>query len=197
MTRLYALALAACSQSYMYMPDTVNAQVGGVPAAKVGIPQEAPQGSIQLVSYGVTEADGNHVLRVQFDVSNDADDRPWRFDPCAQRVEIEDLGRVHALGAMRSFTVVRYAHRVVDLYFPLPPEIRSNHELPRFDMLWQVDTGRRLVASRTEFDRVDEDYTYAYAEPFKSGHGYYPYPYWWYAPMFPATASIHSRRAQR
>lgn len=197
MTRLYALVLAACSQSYVYMPDTVNAQVGGIPAAKVGIPQEAPQGSIELVSYGVAKLDGAPVLHVQLDVSNDGDVAPWRFDPRDQQIEVAGEGRVRAIRPGSPSTIARRGHRVVELYFPLPPEVRSNHGLPRFDLLWQVDTGTRRVASRTEFDRVEPDYTYAYAEPFVYGHGYYPAPSWWYDPFFPGAAFAHRRTAQR
>src|SRR5689334_12223706 len=44
----------AGTSDYVYQPDTANATAGGLPATRTPIPQEAPQGAIEVVSYGVT-----------------------------------------------------------------------------------------------------------------------------------------------
>jgi len=45
----------AGTADYVYQPDTANVTAAGLPAARTEIPQEQPQGAIEVVSYGVTE----------------------------------------------------------------------------------------------------------------------------------------------
>jgi len=75
----------------------------------------------------------------------------------------------------------------------LPDTVRSESQLPKFDLLWQVNTPERTVASRTSFDRMDKAPEVAYATPVGwplwAGYG----PYWWYDPFYPRVVFVHSR----
>jgi len=191
----------AGNSSYVYEPDTVNATLAGLPAARTPIPQERPQGAIAVTSYGVTQLSRDNVaipvLHVRAVVTNDGDDTPWILDTTQQLVEIPGEGQSRAMyvnadvGTLPQVTIARHERRVLDFYFPLPEGMRGASSLPRFDMLWQVTTPERTVASRTTFERVDKEPTVAYAEPdgwpLWAGYG----PYWWYDPFYPSVAFIH------
>lgn len=45
----------AANSDYVYQPDTANATAAGLPAARTPNPQEAPQGAIEVTSYGVAQ----------------------------------------------------------------------------------------------------------------------------------------------
>lgn len=194
----------AANSDYVYQPSTANAMAAGLPAARTPIPQEAPQGAVEVTSYGVTrlQRDGTSIpaLHVRAIVTNDGDDRPWTLDTTQQLVEIPGEGRsrpifVNAdIGTLPSVTVARHDRRVIDLYYALPDTIRSASQLPRFDLLWQVNTPARTVASRTAFDRVDREpevaSTYDDAAPWPLWAGYGPY--WWYDPFYPGVVFVHA-----
>ena len=156
----------------VYQPDTANATSGGLPATRTPIPQERPQGAIELVSYGVTDLERDAVtlpaLHVRAIVSNDGDDTPWTMDTTQQVVEIPGEGRSQPIfvnadvGTLPNVTIARHERRVLDLYYALPDTMRKASQLPRFDMLWQVNTPERAVASRTAFERVDREPQVAY-----------------------------------
>lgn len=191
----------AGNSSYVYEPDTANATLAGLPAARTPIPQERPQGAIEVTSYGVTQLSRDNVavpvLHVRAVVTNDGDDTPWTIDTTQQLVEIPGEGQSRAMyvnadvGTLPKVTIARHERRVLDFYFPLPEGMSNAGSLPRFDMLWQVNTPERTVASRTTFERVDREPTVAYAEPVGwplwAGYG----PYWWYDPFYPRVAFIH------
>ena len=194
----------AGNSSYVYQPDTANATAAGLPATRTPIPQERPQGAVEVVSYGVTDLqrDGTSVpaLHVRAIVTNDGDAQPWTLDTTQQLVEIPGEGRSRAIyvnadiGTLPNVTIAQHERRVLDFYFPLPDTIRGASQLPRFDLLWQVNTPARTVASRTSFDRVDRQpdtvaYDAASPWPLWAGFG----PYWWYDPFYPRVAFIHAR----
>lgn len=192
----------AGNSQYVYQPDTANATAAGLPAARTPIPQEKPQGAIEVVSYGVTklERDNQNIpaLHVRAIVTNDGDDQPWTLDTTQQLVEIPGEGKSRAIfvnsdvGTLPNVTIARHERRVLDLYFPLPDTIHKASELPRFDLLWQVDTPERAVASRTSFERVDREPEVAYQTavvwPLWAGWG----PYWWYDPFYPRVVFVHA-----
>jgi hypothetical protein len=132
-------------------------------------------------------------------VTNDGDDTPWTFDTSQQMVEIPGEGKSRAMwvntdvGTLPNVTIGKGERRVLDFYFPLPDSMRDAAHLPQFDLLWQVKTGARLVASRTSFDRIDrEQPTEVYATaawPVWAGYG----PYWWYDPWYPGWGFYHVR----
>ncbi|HET7505538.1 MAG TPA: hypothetical protein VFK02_31175, partial [Kofleriaceae bacterium] len=192
----------AGSSEYVYTPDTANATAAGLPAARTPIPQERPQGAIEIVSYGVTDLRREDLqipaLHVRAIVTNDGDDAPWTIDTTQQLVEIPGEGQSRAMfvnsdvGTLPNVSIARHERRVLDFYFPLPDNMRTASRLPRFELLWQVTTPARTVASRTSFDRVDRQPEVAYATvgpawPVWAGWG----PYWWYDPFYPRAVFIH------
>jgi hypothetical protein len=199
------LGVAGCAgtSDYVYQPDTANATAGGLPATRTPIPQEAPQGAIEVVSYGVTklQREGTSIpaLHVRAIVTNDGDDTAWTMDASQQLVEIPGEGRsrpifVNAdITTLPQVTIARHDRRVLDLYYALPDTISNESRLPRFDLLWTVNTASRVVASRTSFDRVDRAPDVAYettAWPLWAGWG----PYWWYDPFWvgPGVVFVHA-----
>lgn len=194
----------AANSDYVYQPDTTNAMAAGLPAARTPIPQEAPQGAIEVTSYGVTELrrDGMKIpaLHVRAIVTNDGDAQPWTLDTTQQLVEIPGEGRSRPIfvnadvGTLPSVTIALHERRVIDLYYALPDTVRSASQLPRFDLLWQVNTPARAVASRTTFDRSDrapEVATTVEAAPWPYWAGFGPY--WWYDPFYPSVGFVHAR----
>lgn len=189
--------------SYAYRPDAANVASAGLPAERTAIPQEEPQGAIEVTSYGITELRRDRTkipaLHVRAIVTNDGDDTPWSLDTTEQLVEIPGEGQSRAMyvnsdvGTLPSVTIGKHERRVLDFYFPLPDTIRNEDQLPRFQLLWQVDTPARTVASRTTFERVDTAPTVVYETaplgwPLWAGYG----PYWWYDPFYPRTVFIHA-----
>ena len=193
----------AANSDYIYQPDTANATAAGLPAARTPIPQESPQGAIEVTSYGVTELrrDGMTIpaLHVRAIVTNDGDAQPWTLDTTQQLVEIPGEGRSRPIfanadvGTLPSVSIALHERRVIDLYYALPDTVRSARQLPRFDLLWQVNTPARMVASRTSFDRVDrapEVATTWQAAPWPLWAGFGPY--WWYDPFYPSVVFVHA-----
>lgn len=191
------------SSEYVYRPDTANATAAGLPAARTPIPQEQPQGAIEVASYGITDLRRDAMvvpaLHVRAIVTNDGDDTPWTLDTTQQLVSIPGEGQSRAMyvnadiGTLPNVTIAKHERRVLDFYFPLPDTIRDESHLPRFDLLWQIKTPERTVASRTSFDRVDVEPSVAYADvssawPLWAGYG----PYWWYDPFYPRTVFVHT-----
>ena len=153
------------------------------------------------MSYGVTDLqrEGTKIpaLHVRAMVTNDGDDTPWTMDATQQLVEIPGEGQSRAIfvnadvGTLPNVTIARHERRVLDFYFALPDNIHRASQLSKFDMLWQVNTPERTVASRTSFDRVDrQPETVAYAEPWPLWAGWGPY--WWYDPFYPRVVFIHA-----
>jgi hypothetical protein len=199
-------SVAACAgtSDYVYRPDSANATEAGLPAARTAIPQERPQGAIEVTSYGITELQRGDAriaaLHVRAVVTNDGDNTPWTLDTTQQLVAIPGEGQSRAMfvnsdvNTVPNVTIARHERRVLDFYFPLPDTIRSESQLPKFELLWQVNTAERVVASRTSFDRFDKAPDVAYARvpvgwPLWAGYG----PYWWYDPFYPRAVFIHSR----
>jgi len=201
-----AVALTACGEDYVYTPEAANAVASsGAPAEKVSIPQERPEGSIQISSFGVARLRAENdvkipALHVRMSVSNDGDAVPWQFDTRAQVVDIAGMAKLHALYASSGtqpapvMVIPRGQKIVVDLYFPLPEALRHERNLPHFDVVWQVGTATRVVAQRTGFDRQEPlDYYYGDVWPYYSGYGWGYGPYWWYDPFYPNYVFIHQR----
>lgn len=194
---LMVLAFAGCAEThYLYTPETANAVSNDLPASRVAIPQERPQGTVEVKSYGFTHVRdvAAPVLHVRMVVTNDGDDVPWQVDTREQYVAIASLGRSRAAYAssdVQTLPIVmvpRRTRHVFDLYFPLPDGMTAA-QLPRFDLQWQVATPERVVASSTSFDRIRQDpdrYAYDPWWPY-GGFG----PYWWYDPFYPSVAFGH------
>ncbi len=133
-------------------------------------------------------------------VTNDGDATPWQVDTTRQLVSIANEGQSRALYATADvrtlpiITIAEHERHVIDLYFPLPSTVSGDRALPRFDVLWSVDTAQRTVSSRTTFDRVEVDqYAYAPNEVYGSPYYYGWGPYTWYDPLWPSgVVFVHS-----
>jgi len=200
---LAPVALFACATpDYVYRPQTANAVASGVPVARNPVPPERPQGSVETASFGVTLLQQGDValpaLHIRMTVSNDGDSTPWQVDTRRQTIDIAGQGRATPLFAnadaksMPILLIPRGQKRVIDLYFPLPGTVKDASGLPKFDLLWHVETPERLVSSRTSFERMELEPVDMYAGywgmgwPSWSGYG----PFWWYDPFFPSAAFV-------
>ncbi|HEX8112987.1 MAG TPA: hypothetical protein VF516_34885 [Kofleriaceae bacterium] len=200
----FSLALAVvagCSTttSYLYAPQAPSYWSDGYPATTVAVPPEAPQGKVEVASFGITEIkpDGDGpvaALHVRLAVSNDGDATPWTLTPSEQLVEIAGEGRSRPifvntdLPTLPAVSIAQHERRVLDLYYPLPTGMREEAALPAFDVLWQLTTPARSFSSRTRFQRVEQVPPPGHTEVvFWTGWG----PYWWYDPFYPDLVFLH------
>lgn len=191
---LCALALAGCAAgaSYVYAPQGTTTWTDGYLSATAAVPPEAPQGRVDIASFGVVELQPNGVgpvaaLHLRLAITNDGDATPWTLDTNEQFVEIAGAGRSRPIyvntdrDSLPTVTIAQREVRIVDCYYPLPPEVASNDTLPEFDVLWQVQTAARLYATRTRFRRVAyEPPTAGVQVMYEVGWG----PYWWFDPFY-------------
>src|SRR5260221_347333 len=188
-----SLVLGACAEDeYIYRPaEQATAWVGGLPAARYGIPPERPLGTVLVASSGLARVGFSNgaeqrMLAIRMVVSNNADDTPWTVDTREQRAIVLGAGESRPLyanadgGLSPLLQIPRGRKATIDLFYPLPVERQEAKRVPEFDVIWQVQTGERLVAERTPFERLEIE-----PEPFPYGaYGAY-WPYWWYDPLWP------------
>jgi hypothetical protein len=181
---LFAILLGGCAENhYIYRPaQQATATVGTLPAARYPVPAERPTGEVLIASSGVTQlpgADGRTpALFVRMVVTNNSDDTAWIMDT-RQQVAIMG-GEKQAPAHVNTYNqpqptleIPKGEKRLVDLYYRLPPGKADGDEaVPQFDLAWNVQTGARLIAERTSFDRMT-------VEPVYAGGYYYPYGYYW------------------
>jgi len=202
----FPLALAtivgcAASANYLYTPQDARYWSDGYPTTAISVPPEAPQGKIEVASFGITEIkpDGAGpvtALHVRLAITNDGDATPWTLTTTDQLVEIAGEGRSRPLfvntdvKTLPTVMIAQRERRILDFYYPLPTSIRDEENLPAFDVLWQVTTPARTFASRTHFERIEQEPPPAQTEViFWSGWG----PYWWYDPLYPGVMFVHHR----
>lgn len=159
---LSAFAAASCNRgSHVYAPQGATTTSDGYPAARVEIPPERPTGNIQIASFGLTRLGAGtrlDAMHVRLVVENLTDSMPWTIDTREQLIDIAGAGTSRPIlvntdqQALPVVSVVPGARRLLDLYFPLPTTGAS--EPPRFDLVWQVRTGERVVAQRSTFDQL-------------------------------------------
>ena len=198
---LPALMLAACAPSYTYQPaEHATGTIGVHVAADYQIPSAAPQGDVRLASFGLGElapakgsADSAQALHLRMVVSNNSTE-PWTVDTREQKLDIKGSGTsAPAFSTTREgnvdlpvVTVAPGSKRVIDLFFPLPPDQQSAGSIPEFDAIWNVHAGAQDVVERTPFDRLQVEP--AYDPALVPEYGYYggwgaPF---WYDPMYSA-----------
>jgi hypothetical protein len=192
---LALVAFCACGEPrYVYTPETANAALANRPASRTPIPQESPQGAVQVASYGFSRLQDLPALHVRMIVSNDGDPTPWLIDTREQYVSIPGEGRSRAAyvsSDVQNLPIVQipqHERRTFDFYFPLPSTVHRASDLPRFDVQWQIATPSRLVASSTAFDRIEQPEESA-SGPYWAGYA----PYWWYDPLYPQVVFVHAR----
>jgi hypothetical protein len=196
---VFAAVLTGCGASYLYVPAGSTYWVDGRPAAATPVPPEAPQGKVEVTSFGVvameTGAASHPVLHVRLAIANDGDATAWTLAPGDQLVEIAGEGRSAPISVNTDVAfdpviqIAQRERRVVDLYYPLPAGIAEDDDLPAFDVLWQVTTPARTFASRTRFARVEREPPQTVDIVYAVGWG----PRWWYDPLYPRIVFVHHR----
>jgi hypothetical protein len=186
-------ALIACggaAEEYQYRPEIANVRIAREPAQAYQLPPEAPQGEVRVASTGLVDlrtGDGRttRALHVRMLITNEGDDSPWWIDLGRTSLQLAGanilpmLVNTDATGAV--IPIARRQRRMLDFYFPAPAYLRSNGQLPGFEVLWTVRTATRDVSQRTSFTRVQ-------LEPVTSPDVVYAgtwAPYWWYGPWYP------------
>lgn len=194
------------ANDYVYTPESVNAETAaGLPASRTPIPQESPKGTVEVTSFGITDLKSSNdhmpVIHVRMVVTNDGDVTPWTMDTGEQLLQIPGEGEsapIYVNSDVRTLpnvSIAQHERRVLDFYFPLPATIKSDSQLPAFDLAWKVNTAARTVASSTAFDRVARPEAVAYGDydvdywPLWAGYG----PYWWYDTYYPGRVFRHPR----
>jgi hypothetical protein len=193
---LFAVLVAGCAETrYIYRPaQQATATVGTLPAARYAIPAERPTGEVLIASSGLTELPGAEArtpaLFVRMVVTNNSDDVAWIMDTGQQLAIVG--GQKLSPSYVNSYNqkqptleIPRGEKRLVDFYYRLPGKVDPDDAMPQFDLAWNVQTGPRLIAERTSFDRMR-------VEPVYAGGYYYPYgyygpywgPYWWHDPFW-------------
>jgi hypothetical protein len=198
---VFALAGCAASSSYLYSPQGATYWSDGYPATSNPVPPEAPQGRVDVTSFGVVEIKPDGVapiatVHVRLTITNDGDATPWTIAPSDQQVEIAGMGRSRPIyvnsdmPTLPTITIGQRERRLLDFYYALPPGIDDDDELAGFEMLWQVTTPARVYSSRTRFQRIEQEPAATNVNVvYYAGWG----PYWWYDPMYPRLVFIHHR----
>jgi len=203
---LLAMAIVGCGcapqAEYIYTPRGATSWADGRPITITGIPQEAPQGDVQLSSFGIAQltSDGGRAveaLHVRMTITNTTDPSAWIVDTTGILLDLGQEGRSRAMfvntdvSTLPLVTIARGDRKVIDLYFPVPSNVDEESRLPAFDVVWQVATASRAIASRTSFRAVEV--TAPNAPPsaevaLVSGWG----PLWWYNPLwYPGPVFVH------
>ena len=200
-----ALALTACSATYAFVPATnATSAIYGHAATDYAIPPQSPQGSLRVASYGIEplsarEAPDESIgaLHVRVLVS-DMSPQPWTFDIREQRLSIP--GRPTSTPAFASaspaagsspplVTIAPNTTRLVDLFFPLPPDMQEASDVPAFELTSRVGTDQGVVSETTPFARIEVDRDSPYAaddsapqaeyDPNVYGYDYWDTPFWY------------------
>lgn len=161
---LAVVAGCAAPTSYVYSPQDVCHWVDGYPADSQLVPPEAPQGTIEVSSFGFVEIepDGQGslaVLHVRLAITNDGDASPWKITPGEQLIDIsggehiQPMSMKPELPMNEAVPIGQHERKPLDLYFALPAHVDSEDTLMAFDLMWQVTTPVRTYASRTHFER--------------------------------------------
>jgi hypothetical protein len=133
--------------------------IAGIPTTSHAVPAERPRGRVR-VAVTDTDADGVHV---RLGIVHDGDGPAWSVDLGAQHLVLARAGTVLPARSGTDSDVVVIppgASAVLDLYFPLRGCTDAGHPLQAFDVVWQVDAGRR-VTGVDHFERIAGDHALA------------------------------------
>lgn len=160
---LAALTGCMAPTGYVYSPKGASHWDDGYPTATQLVPPEAPQGTIEVSSFGFVEIRNEQraqsVLHVRLTVTSDGDASPWAIVPCEQIIDISGeehtlpMAMKQALPMNEPVEIGQRERTPLDLYFALPAGVASEDVLMGFDLLWQITTPARPYLSRTHFDR--------------------------------------------
>lgn len=185
-----ALAAGCGGGGYVYAPEGATTTSDGYPASRIAIPPERPTGDIEIASFGLARLDAGKridALHVRLVVENLTDSVPWTIDTREQMIDIPGAGRSRPIlvntdqQTLPIVSVEPRGRRVLDLYFPTPSG--GADEPPRFDLVWQVGTGERLVAQRSTFDQLSTQPEYVATWPYSTWNAGWG-PVWWHDPYY-------------
>ncbi|HZU84465.1 MAG TPA: hypothetical protein VE987_16160 [Polyangiaceae bacterium] len=155
---------------YLYRPEeNATASVAGRPAAFYQIPPESPRGDVRVATLGVVrlqvpgQKEDVRAMHARLVVDNN-DETPWTVDTREQIGALQGAGQSRpafagsSVGGPPIITIAPHYSASVDLYYPLPASMQEASEIPRFDVLWHVNTAERAVAERTSFERLRIEY---------------------------------------
>lgn len=190
-------AIDGCSSQpqYVYKPvQNATASVSGQLAAQYQVPPASPHGDVEVATLGVTtleprpgEGDRTRAMHIRMVVHNRDDSGPWQVDTRAQIGSLNDYGQSRPILASATVgqppvvTIGSSGEATIDLYYPLPRGMQDSFEVPRFDILWNVQTADGPTASRSTFNRVS-------TEPPPGVYAYGIGQYEWYDPEWRSNA---------
>jgi hypothetical protein len=210
-----ALGAIGCgtTTTLAYVPATnATSAIYDHAASGYAIPPQAPQGEIRVASYGIEqltpgEAPDQHVgsLHVRLQVLNNSP-KQWVLDTREQQLTIE--GRATSTPAFASASpdpdsvppvvaIAPHGSRLIDVFYPLPPDMQSAEKIPAFQFTSKVYTDQGPIAEVTPFQRVEVegDTAYAYDDSVPP-EDYNPYVYgydYWDSPFYYNSAYIGFR----
>lgn len=201
---LAGLAAAGCGgPQYVYLPaEQATATIQGQPAARYGIPPEAPKGSVRIATAGLIDLHSTrgHTLRfirIRMVVANNNDRGPWLLDTREQFLSLPGHGESRAAfvntnrSGMPEIRIEPGEERTFDFYYPLPRSMQKASSVPDFAFAWIIHTPERAVAERTPFDRYRVEAELP--RDLQSGIG----PYWYYDRAFPEYGFRDTVRIER
>jgi hypothetical protein len=122
-----------------------------------------PGGTVDVVSFGVTEVTADEVgpvqtLHVRFVIGNRRDAIAWTFDTSGVQLATGATTSrplfVNANAATLPLVRIERGERAtVDLFFPLPPSITEDPRATAFEVAWEVFTPARRLAGHAAFAR--------------------------------------------
>jgi hypothetical protein len=216
---LLGSACAACAgTTYAYVPATNGppASLYGHPAADYAIPPQAPRGDLRVASYGIealspggTDDEMIGALHVRVSINNRSG-TSWTFDTREQQAFI--AGKATATPAFASaspgtgspplLTILPNSTRLVDVFFPLPPDMQNASNVPEFRYTTLLHTDGGQVFELTNFDRValegdaadasDASGPQAEYDPYVYGYDYWDAPFY-YNPTFVGFYGVYAR----
>jgi hypothetical protein len=161
------LLATACygSDSVVYTPTGASVWNDGYPAAVVAVPPGASTGTLEIASFGfveLTPADMSPMttFHVRLAAANTGSDRPWNVDVrgATLRVGETDAHPLLVNGDLETLPIAlveRGEPRTLDLYFPLPAQVRDEEDLAALDFSVQLAAPGRTARVQTHFTRRD------------------------------------------
>ncbi len=206
-----ALAITACGPpNYVYEPAAhATAQLAGRTAANYQIPPEMPQGDVRITTFGIVNLRPHgapkhaalRALHVRMVAANNSD-QAWTFDTRQQRAVLANHSQSRAAfasvpgGGAPTVRIEPGGSRTFNLFFPLPVTMQNAARIPQFDVIWQIQTGSRLVTERTPFERFEIVPYYDYPDPYFTYGAFYYDPYYPHE-MFNGTGALPPSYMQR
>jgi hypothetical protein len=175
-TALLLAVIGACSSDpYRYIPATNRATN----------PREAiyivPSGTMRVQWAAIDDVkvqkDQPEVKTVHLRLiaSNHSKNGDWTIDPSDFFVSFASGDQVRPLVTDPKILTVRPGElSAMDLFFPLPPSLKSSDDIREFDFHWNAQTADQKVVETTPFDRIKIEQYSAYS------------PYYWGGPIYPS-----------